>query len=62
MKKKDKTPAENQNRHPQNQINAHKARISFDSETWTQLETSLGGVQRKYAKVMYSNPPWRQTI
>ena len=42
MKKKDKTPAENQNKNPQNQTKVHKARISFDSETWTQLETMLG--------------------
>ena len=40
MKKKDKTPAGNQNEKSQSQITVHKAGISFDSETWKLLENA----------------------
>ena len=42
MKKKDKTHTGNQNNKPKSQIKVHKSGISFDSDTWTQLETMLG--------------------
>jgi len=42
LKKKDKTPAEKQNKKPQNQTKVHKTGISFDPETWKQLENYAG--------------------
>ena len=42
MKKQDKTHTGNQNNKPKSQIKVHKSGISFDSDTWTQLETMLG--------------------
>ncbi|MCK4477379.1 hypothetical protein KAU88_02485 [Candidatus Bathyarchaeota archaeon] len=42
MKKKDKTPAEKQNKKPQSQSKVHKSGISFDSEVWKQLENYAG--------------------
>jgi len=42
MVKKDKTPAGNQNKTPQNQSKVHKSGISFELERWKQLENHAG--------------------
>jgi len=42
LKKKDKTPTGNQNKKSQSQSNVHKSGISFELETWKQLENYAG--------------------
>jgi len=42
MKKKTKTPEGNQHKKPENQNRVRKTGISFDPETWKQLENYAG--------------------
>jgi len=42
MEKKIKTPEGNPNKKPQSQNKVHKSGISFDPETWKQLENYAG--------------------